>query len=771
MESPIRILYIDDSSLDRALVRDVLEKDHPGEFQLTEAATRQEFEARLGETDYDLILSDFNILGFEGLLVIDAVHAKDPSVPVVIVTGTGSEEVAVEAMKRRAADYVIKTPSHIQKLPRTIRAVLEKRRIEMERDRAVEALRRSEAKYRELVQNANSIILRTDSQGNILFFNEFAQSFFGYTEQEVLGRNVVGTIVPETDAAGRDMTVMIRDIRRHPERYTSHEHENMCRNGDRVWVAWANKAIRDNQGDVVEILSIGNDITRRKGAEEESARLMTAIEQAAETIVITDPEGMIQYVNPAFEKTSGYSREEAVGLRPGILRSGKHDEVFYEELWNVLRRGGVWSGHFINRKKDGTLYEEEATISPVRDASGRIVNYVAVKRDVTQEAALRSRLRQAQKMEALGTLAGGISHDFNNILSVIFGYAEMASLDAAAGGASLQPHLDQILEAARRARDLVQQILAFSRQTEQDRKPLHAALVVKETLKLLRATLPSTIEIRHQVNVDSNGDIVLSDPTQMHQILMNLCTNAAHAMRGKGGVLEVHLSELRVDTTASFRYPDLMPGPYLMLTVGDTGHGMEREILERIFDPYFTTKGPGEGTGLGLAVIHGIVKSHGGAISVESEPGKGSLFHVLLPRVVGAPREEAGQPLTVKGGTERVLLVDDEIVLAQLGKGMLERLGYRVVSKSSSIEALEAFRTQPGQFDLVITDQTMPHMTGVALAREILRIRPSIPVILCTGHADSAVIEAARATGVREFLAKPVTLRQLAETVRCVLDQ
>jgi nitrogen-specific signal transduction histidine kinase/CheY-like chemotaxis protein len=391
-----------------------------------------------------------------------------------------------------------------------------------------------------------------------------------------------------------------------------------------------------------------------------------------------------------------------------------------------------------------------------------------VGRDVTHLVRLEKQLRQAQKMEAIGTLAGGIAHDFNNILTIIIGYAEIL-LDTCSEDDPMRTDLQEVLSAGYRGRSLVEQILTFSRQTEQEQKPLQIGSVIKETLKLLRASIPKTVEIREDVAPEAG--MVLADPTQIHQVLMNLCTNAAHAMREKGGELEVRLVDVNLDAeTVAARYPNLTPGPYLRLTVQDTGHGMEREVMERIFDPFFTTKGPGEGTGLGLAMVYGIVRAHRGEITVYSEPGKGTTFNVFFPKIENQTSAETISPRPPSEGQERILFVDDEKVVVQMGRKMLERLGYQVTTSTDGSDALETFRSQPEQFDLVITDQTMPNMTGAELAQELMRIRPDIPVILCSGFSELIDQEKAKAMGIQEFIMKPLLMHEIAETIRNILD-
>jgi PAS domain S-box-containing protein len=502
-------------------------------------------------------------------------------------------------------------------------------------------------------------------------------------------------------------------------------------------------------------------------ADQERNRLTSVVDQATETIIITDPQGTICYVNPAFERVSGFRKEEVLNRNARILKSGMHDGRYYSGIRKTLERGETWSGRLINRRKDGTLFEEEGTISPVRDESGKIINYVAVKRDVTQEVALEKQLRQAQKMEALGTLAGGIAHDFNNILAAILGYAEL-SMGSQSLDERLRNNLEQVIKAGKRARDLVQQILAFSRQSEQERKPVQLGSVIQEVLALLRASLPTTIDIRFK-GERQNG-LVMADPTQIHQLLMNLCSNAAYAMNEKGGSLHVELSTNRVGAHGFRMSGELSPGSYVRLTVRDTGHGIPPALLDRIFDPYFTTKEKGTGTGLGLAVVHGIVKSHDGAIAVESELGKGTSFHVFLPVIEASSSSARDEEDAPSGGSERILLVDDEDTLVELGSMMLEGMGYKVNGQTSSLEALDLFRQDPRGFDLVITDLTMPQMTGLELAQELLRIRPDLPIILCTGYSENLMPQSTRAMGVRELMTKPFLVRDLARTIRNALD-
>ena len=422
----------------------------------------------------------------------------------------------------------------------------------------------------------------------------------------------------------------------------------------------------------------------------------------------------------------------------------------------------------IHQGEDGKTRNIDFSLKPVTDEGGQVVLLIPEGRDITATKKLERELRQSQKMEAIGTLAGGIAHDFNNILMAIIGYTDMAQSKLSIPGAAARD-LARVQEAGLRAKELVGRILTFSRMSEQEGRPVQVAPLIGEVFKLLRSTLPSTIEIRQQIAVSKNGDTIKADPTQLHQVLMNLATNAAHAMRAGGGVLSVTLSEAYADAALISLHSDLTPGPYLRLTVSDTGHGMEARVRERIFDPYFTTKPVGEGTGMGLAVVQGIIKSHGGAIGVQSAPGKGTSIDIFLPRIAAENGHEVQAAEPVRGGNERILFVDDEQALVELGQELLQDLGYHVTTETSSSKALEMFRTKPDAFDLVISDMTMPGLTGRELARELLAIRPDIPIIMCSGLTEFLNEGEAREAGVRQFLMKPYSAGSLATAIRKLL--
>lgn len=505
--------------------------------------------------------------------------------------------------------------------------------------------------------------------------------------------------------------------------------------------------------------------------EKQHAVLAAVIDQFTQGVILFAPDGAISYVNPAFERINGADRATIIGASIYNCDGSLLGSTFVQALKDVVAQSTAQTGRHVIARNDGSIVDVEAVLSPVRESSGTVVSYAVIVRDLTPEIQLENQLRHAQKMEAVGTLAGGIAHDFNNILGAIIISSELA-LDDAKEGITNQELLEIVLNAAERGRNLVTQILAFSRQGEQKRQTVRLSPIVRECLKLLRASLPTTIDIRPAIR--SEEAMALVDPTQIHQVIVNLCTNAAHAMHGKVGVLEITLTDVTLQENVAGTHPDLHAGPYVELSVKDTGHGMGSEVLERIFDPFFTTKEQGRGTGLGLPVVYGIVKDHGGGIVVESEPGRGTTVRVLIPKAepVEEPPEAVPDGLP-PGGSERILYVDDEEDLVATTGEMLRRLGYEVVATTGSVEALKLFTAHPGRFDLIITDQTMPLLTGTELAGEIRLLRPDVPVLLCSGFMDEdegTIREEARAAGIAEVLRKPVDRDEMARAIRRVMN-
>ena len=511
------------------------------------------------------------------------------------------------------------------------------------------------------------------------------------------------------------------------------------------------------------------DVTRRKQAEAEHQRLTRAIEQVAETVVVTDILGNITYVNPAFETITGYLRAEVLGRNPRFLKSGEQDMAFYRALWAIISGGGTWQGRLVNKKKNGTLYTESATISPVRDASGVITSYVAVKRDVTRELALEAQFLQSQKMEGIGQLAGGIAHDFNNLLCVILSCTGFA-LEGLPEGAPLRDDLLEAQQAGERAAALTRQLLAFSRQQLLQPVSLDLNLVLGELEKMLRRIIGEDIDLL--LAQAPELALVMADPGQIEQVLMNLAVNARDAMP-RGGRLLIETANVDLDAQYAAEHPGVIPGLHVMLAVTDSGIGMDAQTMARIFEPFFTTKGVGKGTGLGLSTIDGIVKQSGGTISVHSELGGGTSFRVYLPQAPSAVSAIASRPVVMHPrveGAETVLVVEDVEALRKITRRILEGAGYTVLTAADAHDALLISAQHEGDIHLLLTDVVMPGIGGAALAQELVHSRPTLKLLYMSGYTDDAIVRHGVGTAEAKFLGKPFSRAELTGKVRQVLD-
>lgn len=629
--------------------------------------------------------------------------------------------------------------------------------------------------YRAIFDHANDGIFIYDPVSEkILDVNAKGCEMFGYAAGEMIGLNVRTLSMTHYPYRPEDIIHWVRKVAREgPQVF---EWRARSRDGGTLWVELNLKRV--TIGEREQILAIVRDISVRKAVEEKLAREKTFSDFTIDTMpgifYLFTAEGRFLRWNKNFERVSGYDAAEIAAMTPADFFWEAEKDYIRKQIEEVFRSGQATAeAHFVTKGGLGIPY----LLTGMRiEYNGRPhligmgVDISERKKTEKEKTELERQLQHAMKIEAIGTLAGGIAHDFNNILGAIMGYSELARFETPKDSL-LETYLLQVLKASQRAKGLVEQILIFSRQGEIQPRPLKLKPIIEEALKLLRASIPATIEIIIDISKDSGA--VMADPTQIHQVLMNLCTNAAHSMLARGGVLTIRLENMVLEKTDPIlaSHPDLKPGQFLQLAVSDTGHGISPLIIDRIFEPYFTTKEKGVGTGLGLSAVHGIVQRCGGAVAVKSRMGLGTTFYVLLPRINLEVEDRAAVIPPAQGARERILLIDDEPMLADLGQRMIERLGYQVVSKTSSLEALECFRNDPGGFDVVVTDQTMPHLTGEGLAKELLRLRPEIPIIICTGYSETMDNQKALEMGIRKLLAKPMIMGELAEAIRQALNK
>jgi len=627
-----------------------------------------------------------------------------------------------------------------------------------ESKRAEEALKQSEKQYRNLVDNALVGIYKTDLEGNILYVNEALIKMMEFESLDEM--KSVGVLARYSNLEDRDK--LIATLNESGE-VNNFEVDLLTKTGTVKNVILTALL----EGGVISGMIL--DITERRQAVDESIRLATAVEQAAESVIISDRSGIIQYVNPAFERLSGFNKEDIAGQNFRILKSDKHDDDFYRQMWKKISCGEAWAGRISNRMKDGSLREFETIISPVRDGSEDIVNFVSVNRDVTQEVALEAQLLHAQKMEAVGTLAGGIAHDFNNLLQVIQGYTEVLLHETNHEQSGYEP-LKKIHGSAKRGAELTSQLLTFSRKVQSERRPLDLNQEVEQVRKLLERTIPKMIEI--ELYLSETDAIVSADPVQVEQALMNLAVNAMDAMP-EGGKIILETEKAVLDEQFCKAHLGAKPGEYVLLSISDTGHGMDKETLDHVFEPFYTTKEVGKGTGLGLAMVYGIVKTHEGYILCYSELGSGTTFKIYLPALVqsGHWREAGEGDDQLKGGDETILLVDDEKYIRELGVELLTDVGYEVFTAIDGEGALQLYRKEQQRIDLVILDLVIPGMGGKKCYEEILKINPQAKILIVSGYSVNGPGKEAMEAGAKGFVGKPFDVSHMLKVVRDILDE
>ena len=660
-----------------------------------------------------------------------------------------------------------------------------------EQKRTEEALIESNERFKSICETSPDLIFQLDLDGNIFYFSNLLESMFGYSFEGVKGKSFWEFISPRTLQSSLDAFEGLLN----EKSVKSLELEIRNKDGE-LLLCEISVGPLVVKGNLVGLQGIIRDVTARKKAEdlleqykrhleitvatrtkelrESESRYRKIVEEMPEMVCRFLPDGTITFANRACGRHVGGKPDKLIGNHFFQWISSEEEADSLEKDFKASIEA---PSPLISPQRmvlaDGSIRWIQWSYSLLRHSNGSLNEYQAVGRDISEERIageetkkLEKWRRRSQKLEAIGTLSAGIAHDFNNIMAVILGNAQLA-MDDISEGSRTRNNLDEIYDSCLRARDMVKQILTFSREGDQELTPLSLTPVVKESIQFLRSTIPSTIEIRTDIQ---DPDVVNADPTQIGQIIMNLGANAAHAMGAEPGVLDISLQNRTIGHNHKDRYRVSDEGEYVKLKVRDTGCGMSPEVMSRIFNPYFTTKKEGDGTGMGLAVVHGIVENHDGAVWVDSKPGKGSTFHMLFPAVEADGFEvEIDHPQPVLKGTERILVVDDEKALLETEIAMLERLGYKVTGTTSPMEALKTFRKQPDHFDLIYTDMTMPGMTGLTLAKKLMEIRPHVPVILYSGHRFLANSNELVKSGIKSFLTKPVALEDIAVTIREVL--
>jgi two-component system, cell cycle sensor histidine kinase and response regulator CckA len=760
---PLRALVLDDSAVDAELMLATLRRGGYS-VQFESADSPSKLRERIEDGPWDVILTDFNMRTWTAFDALDVLKQSGRDIPLVVVTGTLMDEAAVELLKRGAADYVLK--DRMARLPSAVERVRRESSSREGRRKAEEELRKSEEQYR-LLFESNPHPMWVFDRGTLAFLavNEAAIAFYGYSRDE-FAKMTIQDIRP-----AEDVHRLLDDVaQQHAGLDQAGQWKHLTKDGRLMDVEVTSHRIVFDHKDAVLVLAI--DITARKQAEASLVRIRQAVDASGEAVLMTDPEEVITFINPEFTRLYGYTEAEIVGkTTPRILKSNKVPPQEYARLWQTLLEKRTFRWEIVNRTKAGRDVTVESSVSPILDDRGNTAGYLEIQRDITERKKLEQQFRQAQKMEAVGRLAGGIAHDFNNLLTVINGFSDLL-LSEERLDADQRSRVEEIRKAGDRAAALTRQLLAFSRQQVLQPEVLDLNHVIANSGKMLERLIGEDVEMA----VIQGKDLwrVRADPGQIEQVIMNLAVNARDAMP-EGGKLTLETANIELDPARASAHMMGRAGPYVMLAVSDTGHGMDAQTLTRIFEPFFTTKEKGKGTGLGLATVYGIIKQSGGSIWVYSEPGRGSTFKIYLPAVEeGKPF--CGPPVSLteqkrhRGGSETVLVVEDEKAVRSFARGVLESKGYRVLEAASGDDALRLAAETPPPIEILLTDLVMPGMSGRELARRLAEIHPETKCLFMSGYTDEAVLRNGGLGADHAFLQKPFIPESLSRKVREVLD-
>ncbi len=617
----------------------------------------------------------------------------------------------------------------------------------------------SEKRFRTLLDHLEHIPIQGyDEDRRVTYWNKASVEIYGYSRAEALGKQLENLIIPP--AMRSEVISITNRWLTENKPIPSGEVVLQNKNGEAVSV-FSSHIIHTTSTGEKELFCVDIDLRMLQQTKGEVRKLVAAIEQSGETIVITNNKGIIEYVNPAFTTITGYSREEAIGNNPRMLNSGEQDQSVYAEMWETITHGDAWQGRFINKKKDGSRFIEDVTISPILGANGDIINFVAAKRDITEQLQVEDKYQQAQKMEAIGQLAGGVAHDFNNMLAIIIGQVEIALLKTDSSD-PIRKRLNEINVAAKRSADLTRQLLGFARKQNHNPEILNLNDTIATTLAMLKRLIGEQLELNWQP--ESVAPITKIDPGHFNQILTNLIINARDAITGSG-TITVKTNRLTFDSEFCLDHPGSLPGEYVSIAVSDTGSGMEADIIDKVFDPFFTTKGVGEGTGLGLSMVFGLIKQNNGYIVVDSAPNQGATFTTYFP----IPKEAIIDPGATETnelvcGNETILVVEDELSLLDVTTSILTEAGYTIIPTDDPLTAIHKAKSQPDNIQLLLTDVVLPKMNGIELNAQIKKIIPLIKTLYVSGYPQNNLIQQ------DQFLSKPFSATKLTQKVREVLD-
>jgi PAS domain S-box-containing protein len=763
MNGTMRILHLEDDPRHADLVASALDSDG---FQcaITRVTTECDFIALLRAEAFDLILADYAHPAFDGISALTTASRIAPHVPFIVLSGPLGEETAIETLKAGATDFILK--QRLCRLAPAVKRAVREAAHRREQRKAEAALRDSRERLALALRSSGIGVWSWEGEAGTFSWDLRMRELLEVDDDEPAD---LGSFLSRIHREDRErVESSIRSAREQGAKEYPFEYRVPTRDGSVRHVASRGRFVLGEGDDEGRAIGVAWDVTGEKQEGQQRRLLSTVLESAANAVMITDPEGRISWINAAFSELTGYKLEEVRGQTPRILKSGKHDNDFYREMWQAISRGDTWQGQIVNRRKDGTLYTEAMTISPVRGPYGETVNFVCMKRDITFELDLERQLHQSQRLEAVGRLAGGVAHDFNNILTVISGNADLA-LETLSREDPTAQSLREISEAARRAATLTRQLLAFSRKQILQPRVLDLNALVAGTEKMLRRVIGEDVKLKTVLRPDLGS--IKADPGQLEQILMNLAVNARDAMPTGGElVFETENEEIQ-ETQAGPRGVRVRSGRYVKLAVTDSGQGMDEETLSRIFEPFFTTKEKGRGTGLGLSTVYGIVKQSDGYIWVQSQPGKGTTFFVYFPQVDDDPKPIRTETAVIAGrGAETILVVEDDAEVLRLARSILERSGYVVLAAGSGADALRLMEERTERVDLLLTDVVMPGMSGRALAGGMQLLCEGIRVLYTSGYTDDAIVQHGVLDAEASLLEKPYSQQSLLDAVRKVLD-